>query len=150
MFALKKILENCPIVAGQHLFARHCKEGNPHFDVNTSRFVNEQGADIKVKDAMDMLNVQIRKAARLASSKPTATTRIDGFGPLSEHKLRLLKTKDPKNLVFAFTDGTLVGKDGDKQCHWMCFIIGKTPVGGRHQWVTAYPVTDRYIEKNLP
>jgi hypothetical protein len=76
--------------------------------------------------------------------------KIDGAGGRAGQKLRLVKSNEPtKKIAFAFTDGTLVGQGRDGPCTWMYFVVTKTPVSGRHQWVTAYPVDETYVTDNL-
>lgn len=140
MPSIKSVFENSPVPASAHLVSGHVKKGNTAFDAKKSYFTDSAGSEIASLDAIKLLIKAKDTATALGALKGQENKGITS-GVKSIHAI----TADTGKLGYAVNWGDQVGIDNAAACKWICLFVTSTLTSARHQWVTAFPATDTYV-----
>lgn len=140
------ILDKTPVPASSHIIMGHMK--GPKLKSGKSWFTSNAGADLELNDCL-LLLMKARDQATMIASKSRNAEKAVGLDT-DTLKLRRVAVDDGK-LGMAVSWGVQTGLDGDgvSPCTWIVLVVTKNLTGGRHQWVTAFPAVDSYVQANL-
>lgn len=136
------VFDKTPVPMGAHLVSGHVKVGNKAFDGAKSFFTDSSGTALGTDDAVKLLVKAKSVIATLTLLKKDAEKTVTGPAGTVQRI-----SADAGKLGYAVTWSEQVGSDKlESVCKWICLFVTSTQAGGRHQWVTAYPATESYVE----
>lgn len=146
MPAIYSVIDKCPVPVGAHLVKNHVRKGNASFDSTKSYFTDKEGNELAWEAAVQVLIKAKETIEGLATTKRDLIKSITN-GTKTVYAI----TADTGKIGFAVTWGDKVGRDQSSDCKWVCLFVTSTLTASRHQWVTAFPATETYVNsKKLP
>jgi hypothetical protein len=139
--AIYGVFDKCPTPASSHIISGHVKKGAKDFNADKSYFTDKDGVEIDGMAALFLLS-KAKDVATTTSGKLRNESRIVNVPP----KTVCAISADAGKLGFAVTWGERVGTDSGSECQWICLFVTTTLTSGRHQWVSAFPATETYVE----